>query len=82
MPEEHKKYELIINGRPRQWDKESINYTEVVDLAFPPPHKPTEIITVQYSHGPDVNPKGTLAEGQTVIVKGGMIFDVVRTDKS
>ncbi len=82
MPDEQKKFEIIVNGRPRHWEKETISYTEVVDIAFPPPHKPTEIFTVQYSHGPPKNPQGTLVEGQTVTVKSGMIFDVTRTDKS
>lgn len=82
MPDEQRIFEIIVNGRPRQWVKETISYTEVVDLAFPPPHKPTEIFTVQYSHGPKENPQGTLVEGQTVTVKSGMVFDVTRTDKS
>jgi len=76
------KYELIVNGRPKPWYEERISYSQVVDLAFPPPHKDTEIFTVQYSHGPKENRQGTLVDGQTVLVKSGMVFDVTRTDKS
>ena len=82
MSEERKKFEIIVNARPKAWTEETISYSQVVDLAFPPPHKPTEIFTVQYSHGPRENPQGTLVEGQSVRVKSGMVFDVTRTDKS
>ncbi len=64
------------------WDEDSISYTQVVDLAFPPPHKPTKIFTVQYSHGLKDHREGTLVEGETVTIKSGMIFDVTSTDKS
>jgi len=80
--EEHKKIEIIVNARPKPWSEETISYSQVVDLAFPPPHKETEIFTVQYSHGPKDHREGTLVRGQTVQVKGGMVFDVTRTDKS
>lgn len=81
--EQHdKKIELIVNATPKPWHEESIIYSQVVDLAFPPPHKPTEIFTVQYSHGPKDNPQGILVAGHSVIVKNRMVFDVSRTDKS
>ncbi|MGO8805237.1 MAG: multiubiquitin domain-containing protein [Candidatus Bathyarchaeia archaeon] len=77
------KYELIVNGRPKPWNEDKISYSQAVDLAFPPPHKDTEIFTVQYSHGPKENRQGTLVQGQpAVVVKGGMVFDITRTDKS
>ena len=82
MSEEQKKFELIVNARPKSWNEDTISYTQVVNLAFPPPHTSTEIFTVQYSRGPKDNPQGTLVEGQTVRVKSGMVFDVTRTDKS
>jgi hypothetical protein len=82
MPEEHKKFEIIVNARKHEWNEDNISYTQVVDLAFPPPHKSTEIFTVQYSHGQKENPKGTLVNGQTVHVKSVMVFIVSRTDKS
>jgi hypothetical protein len=82
MPEENRKFELIVNGRSKPWHESTITYSQVVELAFPTPHTPTEIFTVQYNHGPDENRKGTLVDGQKVFVKSGMIFDVTRTDKS
>lgn len=82
VSEDHKKYEIIVNGRPKPWNEDTISNSQVVNLAFPPPHGPNEIFTVQYSRGPRENPQGTLVEGQTVKVKSGMVFDVTRTDKS
>jgi hypothetical protein len=82
MSESPKKSELFVNAKRKQWDQGTISYTQVVDLAFPPPHTPTEIFTVQYSRGPKENPQGTLVDGQSVRVKSGMVFDVTRTDKS
>ena len=82
MVEEERKFEIIVNGKPKPWHEDTISYSQVVDLAFPPPHKPTEVFTVQYSHGPKENREGTLVEGQSAIIKSGMIFDVTRTDKS
>lgn len=82
MVEEERKFEIIVNGKPKAWHEDTISYSQVVDLAFPPPHKPTEVFTVQYSHGPKENREGTLVEGQSAIIKSGMIFDVTRTDKS
>jgi hypothetical protein len=82
MPDAPKRYEIIVNGRPRPWDKETISYDEVVVLAFPPPHDPNSVFTVQYSHGPKENPQGTLVQGQSVKVKSGMRFDVTQTNRS
>ncbi len=83
MSEERKKYELIVNAQPKPWMEKTINYLQVVELAFPGSHKPSEIFTVQYSHGPEKNRNGTLVEGQPAVeVKSGMVFDVTRTDRS
>jgi len=82
MSEEHRKFEIIVNGSRKSWDEDTISYSRIVDLAFHPPHKPTEIFTIQYSRGPKENHEGSLVEGQTVKVKSGMVFDVTRTDKS
>lgn len=80
--EKRERNEIIVNGKPHNWDKKEISYSEVVDLAFPPPQKETEIFTVQYSRGPNENREGTLVQGQQVFVKNGMNFHVSRTDKS
>ena len=75
-------FNIFVNARQHSWEDKTINYSQVVDLAFPPPHGPNEIFTVQYSRGPKENREGTLVEGQEVEIKSGMVFDVTRTDKS
>ncbi len=82
MTEEHKKFELFVNGSRKPWNEETISYAQVVNLGFPRPPKQNEIFTVDYSRGPKENPKGTLTEGHSVKVKNGMAFDVTPTDKS
>lgn len=79
---EGEKFEIVVNGSKKTWNHERIDYSQAVDLAYPPPHTPTELFTVQYSHGPRENPEGTLVKGHSVKVKNGMEFDVLRTDKS
>lgn len=77
-----KHFNIFVNARRHSWEDNVINYSQVVDLVFPPPHGPNEIFTVQYSRGPKENREGTLVEGQEVEIKNGMVFDVTRTDKS
>ena len=73
-------FQIFVNGQHRSWNKKTITYTEVVNLAFPS-HGGNEMFTVMYTHGPH-NSKGTLVDGQEVEVDNGMRFDVHRTDKS
>lgn len=74
---------IIVNGRKKTVPKkEELTFDEVVTLAFGPPNYDTSIYTVTYQKGEDHKPKGSLVQGQSVKVKDGMIFDVIRTDKS
>lgn len=75
-------FEIFVNARRHLWKDKTINYSQVVGLAFPPPYGPNEIFTVQYSRGPKENREGTLVEGQEVEIRSEMVFDVTRTDKS
>lgn len=78
-----KEYKIVVNARKEDWKEETINYWQVVNLAFPPPHQPQEMFTVQYSKGPKDNREGTLVDGQKpVIVKNEMVFVVTPTNKS
>ena len=75
-------YRIFVNGKDRLWNEKRISYSQVIDLAFPPPHKEGMIFTVQYSKGPKENPESTLTDGYDVLVKKDMVFDVRHTDKS
>jgi hypothetical protein len=76
-----KSVKIIVNGRERTVHDNQITYEQVAELAFPG-EPPTEemVYTVSYTdpHGKD----GTLAPGQKVHVKDGMVFNVGRTNRS
>ena len=80
-PGQNKIYDIVINGRPRQVTEHKLTYLEVVHLAYPG-EQPTDqiVFTVTYSnpHGKD----GSMVEGDTVVIKDGIIFNVRKTDKS
>ncbi len=80
-PGQNKTYDIVVNGRPRQVTKHKLTYLEVVHLAYPG-EQPTDqiVFTVTYSnpHGKD----GSMVEGDTVVIKDGIIFNVRKTDKS
>ncbi len=73
---------VIVNGRKKPVAQKELSFDDVVTLAFGPPNYDSSVFTVTYQKGPDSHPKGTMVRGQSVKVKDGMIFDVIRTDKS
>jgi hypothetical protein len=77
-----KELTIIVNGRQKSVSQKELSFDEVVTLAFGPPNYDTNVYTVTYQKGDGHKPKGTLVRGETVKVKDGMIFDVIRTDKS
>lgn len=78
---QHKTYDIIVNGRPRQVTEHKLSYAAVVQLAYPgAANDETTLYTVSYA-----NPRGrdgTLAEGDSVEVKDGMSFSVGKTNRS
>ena len=81
--ENKKEIKIIVNARPKEWDKEEISYEEVIKLAFGSySEDPNIIYSVTYSKGPEGHKEGTLVKGEKVKVKEGMIFNVTQTNKS
>lgn len=80
--EQHgKTHNIFVNGRQRTFVGLRISYFQAIELAFPgDPKNPDIVYTVAYAnpHGRD----GTLAEGQDVIVKDRMSFNVGKTNRS
>ncbi len=77
----NKTFKIIVNGRPREVTDHKLTYQQVVRLAFPDDQPdPNMVYTVAYAnpHGKD----GTLVDGEDVIVKEGMIFNVTKTNRS
>ena len=82
-PAQPREYTIIVNGQRKVVITRRVSFNEIVKLAFPTPPAGANILyTVSYEDGPRVNPQGSLKEGQSVVVKNGMIFNVTATDKS
>ena len=76
-----KTFTIIINGRKREVIDHKLTYQQVVNLVYPNEQPDANTIyTVAYAnpHGKD----GTLVEGQDVVVKNGMSFNVSKTSRS
>lgn len=80
---EPKTHTIVVNGRPKEVDADELSFADVVFLAFGErPGDSAKFFTVTYRRGHGNKPEGHLVEGDTVKVKGGMIFNVTVTDKS
>lgn len=74
---------IIINTRPYEVHKDNLSFEELAQLAFPnSPGGENVSFTVTYRNGHGNKPEGSLVAGQSVKTKDGMIFNVIRTDKS
>ena len=79
--EHHKEYDIIVNGTSKKWGEKEISFNQVVILAFGK-IDPNARYTITYKRGHGDKPEGTLAPGDSVKVKEGMIFNVTPTNKS
>ena len=78
-----KQVTIVVNGREKTVEKGELTFDQLVALAFDdPPTGEFICFTITYRRGQGNKPEGTLAEGETVKVKEGMIFNVTATDKS
>lgn len=78
-----KQVTIVVNGTQKTVAKDDLSFSEVVHLAFEtPPYGENTLFTITYRRGHGNKPEGILAEGESVKVKEGMIFDVTPTDKS
>lgn len=74
---------IIVEGTPHEWAEEFITYSEVVTLEVPDYAQHPEITySVKYKNGHGNKPEDTLAIGESVRVKDGMIFSVSETGQS
>lgn len=77
-----KTVDIFVNTKPHTVPKGEISFETVTKLAYPTTPPGGSIgytVTWQRGHG---SKDGTLVAGQSVPVKGGMIFDVTATDLS
>jgi hypothetical protein len=74
---------IIVEGTAHEWHKKKISYAEVVTLEVPDYAQHPEITySVKFANGPANRPEGTLAKGESVRVKDGMVFSVSETGQS
>jgi Multiubiquitin len=74
---------IIVEGIEHEWPKDLISYDEVVTLEVPDYPQHQEITySVKYKQGHGNKPEDTLAKGESVRVKDGMIFSVSETGQS
>lgn len=78
----HEEFKIFVNAREKTVTQDKLSFDEVVVLAFGPPNYDSSVYTVTYRKGEEPKPQGTLVQGESVRVKSGMIFNVVRTDRS
>lgn len=77
-----KEVTIIVNSREKKWNKNTISFQEVIELAFGSYSDEEHIeYTVSYAKGED-RKEGTLMKGEEAKVKDGMVFNVKRTDRS
>ena len=81
-PDQEREFTIIVNAREKTVAQRELTFDEIVILAFGPPNGDASAYTITYQKGPDKKEKGTLVQGESVKLKDGMIFNVVRTDKS
>ncbi len=72
---------IIVNGRERTVDGNTISYESLVQLAFGNASSDT-IYTITFKKGPNANPQGSMVAGSVVKLECGMIFNVTATTKS
>ena len=78
-----KEFKIFINGRKVETVELKLCYDELIKKAFEsPPTGPNILFTITYRNGPRQNREGSLAVGQCVKIKNGMVFNVTATDKS
>lgn len=78
-----KEVTIVVNGTQKTVQKDDFTFNEIVALAYDtPPYGENTLFSITYRRGQGNKPEGILAEGESVKVKDGMIFDVTATDKS
>lgn len=76
--------EIFVNTRVVEYDQDTINYAEAVDIAFPGiPKGPDVTFSVTYTGAKGEPQSGSLADGGAAArVKKGMTIDVVHSNRS
>jgi hypothetical protein len=76
--------EIFVNTRAVEYDAETINYTQAIEIAFPSiPKGPDVTFSVTYTGAKGDTQSGSLVDGGAAArVKKGMTIDVVHSNRS
>ena len=76
-------FSIIVNGEQKTETKQTVNFEEVLSLAFPPPRSiPSKDYSITFKNAASMPQNGQLDLGNKVEIKNGTIFDVTPTNKS
>lgn len=76
-------FTIVVNGRQKVISSKVVSYDQAVALAFGTPETGANIIyTVTFRNAEAKKPEGSLVSGESVDIKNGTVFNVIRTDKS
>lgn len=73
---------IYVNGTAYEVGKKLISYEELLELIDAPVLPDGQRYSVMYSKGHSDKPTGTLIEGESVMVKKEMEFDVTPANRS
>ena len=76
-----KDYTILVNGREKTVTEKKQSYRDIARIAYPDANFDQFLYTITFFKG-EGGHEGDLVEGETVIVKDGMVFYVRRSDKS
>ncbi|MHB8858306.1 MAG: multiubiquitin domain-containing protein [Thermoleophilia bacterium] len=80
---QNKEYTIIVNARQKVVSEHKLTFFQIVQLAFENANlNDSTAYTVTYKKGEDKKPEGTMVDGDTVVIKSGMIFNVKETNRS
>ena len=73
--------EIYINSKLTEWTENTINYEQIIELAYPSLPKPYGLFTVQYSRGHPDKRDGLLIMGESIKTKNRMAIGAVMTNR-
>jgi hypothetical protein len=78
-----KEFKIIVNGTQHIVTNAVVTFDQLTEITFPGhPNTPDIVFSVTFEKAASKPHHGTLAEGGTVTVKNGTIFDVTQTNRS
>lgn len=83
-PGHNKSYDIVLNGTQVSVQEQKLTYELLVQLAYPgdPQGNPDLLYTVTYAYPKGEGHEGSLAAGQHINAKDGLVIYVRKTNRS